>query len=451
MCGAMKTTRTLAILVVSLLLSPVATWAAVDQMFDEYGVSPRDTAMGNAFAALADDYSATYYNPAGLVFIDGSHASLGYRGVYPVTHIRFSRGEKRNLGESPPSDFFLMGISSDLSFRRIVSPTISERFGLGLALAFSQYMKSFTIYADPNTPYLFRYADRPVSLMSVYFGGALRVFDWFSFGATMCLAPSVTYTDVIAHTNVYVPSFRTETTQTSTTRSWTKVDPVFGTLFRIPGFGRPDFINLAVVWRDEVLTLDGSGEVATINRIVFEETGQSFQAPSTIYKLHQLSGYAPMQFVLAASWNMTPAVHLTTDVIWKRWSMWLEGSEEKPNPPFHDTVQLRLGYEQQTRIDWAWIRDLIVRGGYYYDPSPTPSMNGPLNILDPDKHVGSVGLGFRFTDPLDIVLTPIQFDMAYQLHYLVEEHVENNNDPVYPELTAGGQVHNFAVRLDFAF
>jgi hypothetical protein len=74
-----------------------------------------------------------------------------------------------------------------------------------------------------------------------------------------------------------------------------------------------------------------------------------------------------------------------------------------------------------------------------------------MNILDPDKHVGSVGAGFRFADPLDIILTPIQFDLAYQLHWLVEERLSNNHDPVYPPLTAGGQVHNFAATMNFEF
>ena len=33
---------------------------------DAFGVGARATAMGGAFAAVADDYAATYYNPAGL-------------------------------------------------------------------------------------------------------------------------------------------------------------------------------------------------------------------------------------------------------------------------------------------------------------------------------------------------------------------------------------------------
>jgi long-chain fatty acid transport protein len=433
------------------VLAPALVHAGADGLFEEYGVSPRDTAMGNAGAGLANDYTAAYYDPAGLGFLHGSHLSLGYRGVYPYTFIHFNPSNGHNLGQSPSTDLFLLGLSSDLKFRRIVSPRITDRLGFGMALAFSQYMKSFTLFADPNTPYLFRYTDRPVSLMSVYMGLAVRIFSWFSFGGSMCLAPSETYADVIAHTNIYVPSFRNETHQGMATRAWTKVVPVLGAMFRAPAMGRDDYLQLGLVWRDEVYTIDGSGEVTSVTRIVFEKTGETITVPNTTFALHQLSGYSPMQFTAALGWNVTPRVHLAVDGIWKRWSMWLDGDENQPNPPFKDTFQVRLGYEQETQINWAWIHDLIVRAGYYYEPSPVPDMNGRMNILDPDKHVGSVGAGFRFADPLDIILTPIQFDLAYQLHWLVEERLSNNHDPVYPPLTAGGQVHNFAATMNFEF
>jgi len=37
-------------------------------MVDVYGWGSRATAMGGAFTALADDFSAVYYNPAGLMY-----------------------------------------------------------------------------------------------------------------------------------------------------------------------------------------------------------------------------------------------------------------------------------------------------------------------------------------------------------------------------------------------
>ncbi|HEX9750482.1 MAG TPA: PorV/PorQ family protein [candidate division Zixibacteria bacterium] len=51
--------------------------------FLEIGVSPRADAMGNAFTAIADDVSAVYYNPSGLVQFD--HPQVMYSYIdYPV-------------------------------------------------------------------------------------------------------------------------------------------------------------------------------------------------------------------------------------------------------------------------------------------------------------------------------------------------------------------------------
>lgn len=434
-----------------LVYSPKSADAGTNQLFQEYGVSPRDSAMGNAFTALADDYSAAFYNPAGFALVEGHNLHFGYRGIYPETYINLKPSAGRNLGSSPSSDLFLLGISSDLDFRNMFNSRVTDRFGIGLALAISKYMKSFTLYSNPDVPYMFRYSDRPVSLLGLYFGFGVKIFDWVSLGGSLCAAPSQAYTDVIARTTIYVPSFRNETHQGMSTRAWTTVKPVIGTMFIIPGFGRKDFLHLAAVWHDEVITIDGSGEVTAVTRIEFEETGEVLQVPMTTFALHQLSGYSPMSITLAACLNPTANIHLTADGIWRRWSKWLDGDENLPTPRFNDTYHARFGYEHLTTIEWSWIRDLIVRAGYYYEPSPVEDMNGRMNILDPDKHVGSVGLGFLFSDPTGIVLTPVVFDLAYQLHWLVETSLDNDQDPVFPPLVAGGQVHSFATTLQLSF
>lgn len=45
---------------------------------DMYGFGARANGMGGAFCAVADDYSALYYNIGGLTQIDGNHFTVGY-------------------------------------------------------------------------------------------------------------------------------------------------------------------------------------------------------------------------------------------------------------------------------------------------------------------------------------------------------------------------------------
>ena len=47
-------------------------------VFDTYGCGVRATAMGGAFTAVADDYSAAFYNPAGLAQRTGHQFYLDF-------------------------------------------------------------------------------------------------------------------------------------------------------------------------------------------------------------------------------------------------------------------------------------------------------------------------------------------------------------------------------------
>ena len=57
------------------IFAKVGTYAA---QFLKVGVSARATAMGSAFTAVADDASSSYWNPAGLVAVDGTVVALNH-------------------------------------------------------------------------------------------------------------------------------------------------------------------------------------------------------------------------------------------------------------------------------------------------------------------------------------------------------------------------------------
>lgn len=425
--------------------APPFCFAGGNQMFEEFGVGPRDTAMGNAFTGLSDNFAAAYYNPAGFSYIRGNHFHIGYKGVYPELYLKLTPDPGRNLAGGPPVDFLLVGLTTDFEFADAINKAVSDRISAGMALAISQYFKSFTLFSDPNTPYFFRYHDRPVSMLSLYAGFAIKVFDWASFGASINVAPSDSYADVIARTDVSVPDLQFETRQGMATMSYSKIEPVISALFRAPLHGRSDGLGIGLTWRDEVTTLDGSGEVTTVTRVRFSQTGEVYDLPKTTLDLHQLTGFAPMNVTLGLAWKPTEHIIATADGIWKRWSVWLTGDEDRPDPLFEDIYSVRVGYEHSFDIQWAWVFGVKARGGYYYEPSPVGDMNGEMNILDPDKHVGSAGTGFAFNDPAGIFLQPVQFDLAYQLHYLMDSHLDNRHDPVFGPIDYGGQIHTFAM------
>ena len=57
---------------------------AINLLENETGVGVRAMGMGNAFVAVANDYTATYWNPAGLTLINQSEVSAD------LYHIKFN-------------------------------------------------------------------------------------------------------------------------------------------------------------------------------------------------------------------------------------------------------------------------------------------------------------------------------------------------------------------------
>lgn len=64
-------------------VSALAGWSSAAQASvpDSYGFGSRSSALAGATAADAADFSATYYNPAGLVEAPGVEVSIGYACV----------------------------------------------------------------------------------------------------------------------------------------------------------------------------------------------------------------------------------------------------------------------------------------------------------------------------------------------------------------------------------
>ncbi len=433
------------------LVYPSTAFGGTNQLFEEFGVGPRDGAMGNAGAALGQDYSAVYYNPAGLAFQKGHHAVFGWKAIYKELYLEIETTPGHNYAETyPDGGVLLIALTTDFNFEGRFSSFLTERFAVGLVLGLGDYLKSFTIYADPNTPYMYRYNDRNAALLPLFFSASFKLFDWMSFGMGGVTAPSDTYTDVTAKTEIQASDQSFETNQGILSRTFSKVEPSLGLLARAPAFGDPTALRFGLVWRDEVSTVDGSGRIRTETRLVTDSGGTVLELPSTDNPLRSLTGFSPMAVTLGAGLAL-PRDSVQVDVNWRRWSELRHQTEDYPDPRFRDRVDARFGYEHvfDPNVDWA--ESIALRGGYYFQPSPAPDQSGPLNILDNDKHVVTGGFGIEYYDPTELVLLPMSLDVSYQLHALVERITENDRDPDWHRIRTGGQIHQFAFTVSIQF
>jgi hypothetical protein len=115
---------------------------------DTYGLGARSTALGGAVSASVSDYSAGYYNPAGLAQGGGSELSLGY--LYASHRLELSGHDSM----VDPVRGFVGGLVARGAVAR--APV-----AVGLTAHVSDERLSRLRTRRPEEPYWVRYDDRP--------------------------------------------------------------------------------------------------------------------------------------------------------------------------------------------------------------------------------------------------------------------------------------------------
>jgi len=420
-----KTACVLLFLVVATGLPRTAA-AQTGLFFDEFGGGYKATAMGQAFTAVADDYSAAYYNPAGLTQIRGIFENAtGYIYAKPQVSARFPTAPGINIHGQPSSRGMFTGIASSLDIEQTlkVYPWF-RRFAFGL-ISWMNLPEIMQYHAGPiaSRPHYLRH-DMRFQLMATVISLGFEVMPWLSVGAG--IIPSIDSTadqDNFAAVNARddrVMGIRLSIHQTAKLF----VVPVFGVLAKPPLPVLEDLgVSLGLSYRGENKSHNGKGP---LNQVIGEENiygdpiGGIFYPP--VLTINLIS-FAPRQVTAglalkpsgkileALDWSAPWVWTLSYDMTWKEWSRYETYIEEKPFPPFRDTFTHRVG----TELAWMpgftprfldKIRKICFRGGYYFEPTPVEHLKAgsPMtvmlsqegvaadNIFDSDLDVYSVGL-----------------------------------------------------------
>jgi hypothetical protein len=428
------------------LVTASAAFAQMPQLFEDFGVGPRDVGMGNTGTASANDFSAAFYNPAALVRATGLGVDLGYKLVAPRLTMKLGSFDEKHFTKYPDTNLFVLGLHWNMVAEELMDPKWTERFTFGLALALSDFYKSFSVYYDIDTPYFFRYHDRALNLLSVYMSMSVRCTEWLSIGGGLVPAPSDTTTRVLVDSNFTAPDYSYTALQGTITRSYGKLEPLAGILFRIPYKDTKDYLSVGFVWRDEVSSVDGAGHAT--DRSTLHYNGQDIDMGNSDTPILTLTGWTPMQVAGGVSWRPINGMMLTAEELWKRWSEWKSFFIEHPNPRFNNTWNTRFGGEYTVMTESKILSSVSTRLGVYRELSPVPDQNGQTNFIDPNKWVVTAGVdtAWGFGD-LDVFRVPLHFGVAGQVHLMDNIHYSNTSDPDYPPLDAGGQVYSLTATL----
>lgn len=174
--------------------------------------------------------------------------------------------------------------------------------------------------------------------------------------------------------------------------------------------------TLALVWRSQC-RLDLEGDLDASQAPPGAPAHSGFTSDLSL----------PDIFTLAYGVDLTPALHVEAMAEWLRWSL-NDLQTYAGQPPallpatavpqlWDDTITLGVGAAY--RIDERW----TVRAGYQYLPSPVPNRTFSPLLADADRHVATIGAGWRNGRHT--------IDAAYAFSFFADRSVGDNVQPAY--------------------
>ncbi|MDP8257053.1 MAG: outer membrane protein transport protein [Candidatus Alcyoniella australis] len=161
-----------------LLLALALPCSAAAKSFDTFGLSTRAMVLGGAMTAVADDYSAVFYNPGGLAQLKTESFSAGY--LWADVRMK-ANGRDQNY---PVTKLSLVGLNIPIYDRLF--------FGVGIQIPDRVY--SLTLFVDPSQPTWPQYNNMS-SMLILMPGAALRLWRELSIGVSFAFS-AWTYYDL---------------------------------------------------------------------------------------------------------------------------------------------------------------------------------------------------------------------------------------------------------------
>lgn len=432
-----------------------AAGGALANPADTFGVGSRSTALGGAVVATADDFSAVYYNPAGLAFSPGTELSLGY--------MRAEHRLSMNGADSQvdPVAGLVGGIVAPGTFLGL-----PFAFGVATHLSDERISRARTVRQDDPRWVLYENRNQLLYLAADL---AFAPIDWLAVGGGITFLAATRGAFGITGRALLPRGGQSE--HDSRLRHEVDADLTairygqLGVQVRPPGPW-----SFGLTYRQEArirLELDADLR-GTIDAKVL--------AADASYVLESVTanGFIPGQLVVGGGYRPGADWLVGVDVSWVRWSAYVSPTSQtrtvlavdfpptvvalppptKPTrilpPSFHDTVVPRLGIEWRPRVAPGWRTPL--RAGYVYEPSPVPDQVGLTNLVDTDRHVFSGGAGVALEDPGEVLPGELRLDAHAQYSLLPERITLKRSAADFTgDYRASGSIWNLGLSLSLGF
>ncbi len=425
---------------------------------DAFGFGSRGAAMGNAGAADVRDFSANYYNPAGLVLARSLELSLGY---FRADHYLYINGQNNQVDP-------VKGLVGGL-----VAPGklfgVPFAFGLGVHLPDDRLSRVRALPQDQPRWELYDNRNQRIYLAANL---AVSPWDWLQIGGGLSfMAATAGAVDISGNVDVLKP-------EDSAVRNQVNADL---TAIRYPQAGARVAINkrlaVALVYRGQFrLTLDLTARLA--GDISLGAGGGALTTALVALQSDSVNAFLPQQVVAAVSWEPLDDLRLDLDLTWVNWSAYVApvahvgidlsipppsggwpSSITPPQTPVPSTVIPIVMYDRlvpHLGIEWRAVArprwQLFTRAGYEYDKSPIAPQAGQTNYVDRDRHVVGMGLGVRMVKLLRELPGDVRVDAHAQLSVLpTGATLKADPSDLVGDYTAGGHIWNVGGTLTVGF
>jgi len=355
----------------------------------------RALAMGGAFVGLADDFSAIYWNPAGIALFQKKYFGFFGTDLIPSSTYKLDVDVPPVItlvNAKTETKHYLTGLAAyyhPVNEKVVVGLGVYVPSGLG-ALWDGTDFAALPVQAGlpPNPTINWK---SKIGMVTFSPALAIKVNDKLSIGATFNINYAMFDLSMWAGaTEAPMPVVDLGQYEESMT-GW-GYGATLGVLFR-----PVEKLSFGATFRS-ASTIGFKGE-ATISGMT--DLGEAMIPPTPLNDTSDLEREVTWPMWLAAGVAFRPieGLTLTGDVQWTQWStidvmntvfvdpFWATIMEEGARPMYwDDALQIRIGAEYK-------INSYAFRAGYYYDPSPAPDRT--MNVLLPnfDFNVITAGIG----------------------------------------------------------
>jgi long-chain fatty acid transport protein len=392
------------------------------------GFGARAASMGGAFVGLADDYTAVFWNPAGLALMKKGTFGLTGDLLIPTSQYDLATFSMKTNAKYYPAG--LVGFFQPIGDRVVVGLGAYTLSGLGADWN-NTGLESMLIYPTPAsafTPPVGNYTWKSfIGSITIAPAIAVKLTDQILFGATFNINYGFFKVDQWGEFQVISkpPMLFNRGQRTMNVKGW-GYGATFGILVK-----PTDRVSFGLTYRLQS-TIKLSGTVGLENLPLL-----SASLPDTSDA--KLTAKSPAW--LAGGIAVKPIQNLTMsfDLQWTNWKKldvltislldpaWNAAGVSQSTLDLHwaNKIQIRGGLEYT-------MGDFTVRAGYYYDPAPAP--DSTMTILLPGFTYNTVTAGFGYKAGnfgVDVgleylmgqkrTITDLAADMPgiYQMHILV--------------------------------